>query len=79
MSDEALIELIKATRDDVVTIRDNHLAHINEDIASIREVVNNLDNRLTSIESLLSAIKGHWWKVASLVIGGLLGIDMVQP
>lgn len=78
MSDEALMELIKATRDDVVNMRDNHLAHINEDITTIRETVSQLDNRLSSIESLLDTIKGHWWKVATLILAGVLGIDMTQ-
>ena len=32
MSEEALMELIRATREDVSHIRDNHLAHIKDDI-----------------------------------------------
>jgi uncharacterized protein (UPF0305 family) len=35
-ADAVLLEMVKGLRDDVVTIRDNHLAHIAEDIQDIK-------------------------------------------
>jgi archaellum component FlaC len=76
MTDEALLELIKATRDDVVTIRDNHLAHINDDIHEIKDSVKEMSMRVSAIEDTINTIKNHWWKIVSLVIAGILGVDM---
>jgi len=76
MSEEALMELIRATRDDVSHIRDNHLAHIKDDIIEIKEKVYDMGHRVTSIESTMNAMKTHWWKIATVVIGGIFGIDI---
>jgi DNA replicative helicase MCM subunit Mcm2 (Cdc46/Mcm family) len=35
-ADAVLLEMVKGLREDVVTIRDNHLAHIAEDIQEIK-------------------------------------------
>jgi len=35
-ANEVLLEMLKGLRDDVVVIRDNHLAHIAEDIQDIK-------------------------------------------
>ena len=35
-ADTVLLEMVKGLRDDVVTIRDNHLAHIADDIQDIK-------------------------------------------
>ena len=76
MTDEALLELIKATRDDVITIRDNHLSHINDDIHEIKDSVKEMSMRVSAIEDTINTIKNHWWKIVSLVIAGILGVDM---
>jgi hypothetical protein len=76
MTDEALLELIRATRDDVITIRDNHLAHINDDLHEIKDSVQEMNMRVTTIEDTINTIKNHWWKIATLVIAGVFGIDI---
>ncbi len=76
MGEEALLELIRATRDDVITLRDNHLAHMNEDLAEIKESVHEMNHRVSAIESTINTIKTHWWKIASVVIAGIFGLDM---
>lgn len=35
-ADDVLLEMLKGLKEDVVTIRDNHLAHIAEDIKDIQ-------------------------------------------
>ena len=76
MGEEALLELIRATRDDVITLRDNHLAHMNEDLAESKESVHEMNHRVSAIESTINTIKTHWWKIASLVIAGMFGLDI---
>ena len=76
MSDEALMELIRATRDDVTHIRDNHLSHMKDDILDIKEKIYDVGHRVTSIEATINAMKTHWWKIATIVIGGIFGIDI---
>ncbi len=76
MADEALLELIKATREDVVNLRDNHLAHMKEDIQEIKENVCDVSHRVSSIEDTITIMKTHWWKIATVVICGVFGVDM---
>lgn len=76
MTDEAFLELIRATRDDVITIRDNHLAHINDDLHEIKDSVQEMNMRVTAIEDTINTIKSHWWKIATLVIAGVFGVDI---
>jgi archaellum component FlaC len=76
MADEALMELIRATRDDVINVRDNHLAHMTDDINDIKDSVMEMSHRVSAIENTINSIKNHWWKIVSLVIAGIFGLDM---
>jgi hypothetical protein len=76
MPEEALLELIRATRDDVANLRDNHLSHMKDDIQEIKETVCDVGHRVTSIESTINTMKTHWWKIASVVIFGIFGMDI---
>ena len=76
MADEALLELIKATRQDLQTLKDNHFVHLQEDITHIKENVSEVNYRLTSVEETIALIKAQGWKIAALVIFGIFGMDI---
>jgi polyhydroxyalkanoate synthesis regulator phasin len=44
---------------DIETIKNNHLAHIESDVASLRKIVEKVDNRI-------------WW-IGGLIIAGAVG------
>jgi hypothetical protein len=50
-------ELIKVLVEDVRTIRDNHLHHVEKDMASMKLEVQSIDQRLTSVEGFVKEIK----------------------
>ena len=76
MAAEALLELIKATRSDLQTLKDNHFAHLQDDITHIKENVSEMNYRLTAVEEMISLIKGQGWKFAALIVFGIFGMDM---
>ena len=76
MADDALLELIKATRSDLQTLKDNHFAHLQEDITHIKENVSEMNYRLTTVEETISLLKAQGWKVATFVILAIFGVDM---
>ena len=76
MADEALLELIKATRQDLQALKDNHFVHLQEDITHIKENVSEVNYRLTSVEETIALIKAQGWKIAAIVIFGIFGMDI---
>lgn len=50
-------ELIRVLVDDVRTIRDNHLHHVEKDMATMKLEVQSIDQRLTSVEGFVKEIK----------------------
>jgi hypothetical protein len=52
-------ERIIKIESDIETIKNNHLAHIEKDMASLKKTVDKVDNRI-------------WW-IAGLIVAGALG------
>ena len=50
-------ELIRVLVEDVRTIRDNHLHHVEKDMASMKLEVQSIDARLSSVEGFVKEIK----------------------
>jgi len=49
--------LIRVLVEDVRTIRDNHLHHVEKDMASMKLEVQSIDARLSSVEGFVKEIK----------------------
>ena len=47
-----------------------------ETCSEIKDSVKEMSMRVSAIEDTINTIKNHWWKIVSLVIAGILGVDM---
>ena len=45
-------------------------------IQEIKENVCDVSHRVSSIEDTITIMKTHWWKIATVVICGVFGVDM---
>jgi septation ring formation regulator EzrA len=53
----SLKEDVDAIHDSVATIRDNHLAHIAEDIASMKTTLNHFENHMSKTDASIEAMR----------------------
>lgn len=67
LSDEALLLLVQGLKDDVVHLRDNHLAHVQEDLSEIKERMTKVELRLEPLDEMASLVKAHFIKVSGLI------------
>lgn len=72
MSDEALLILVQGLKDDVVHLRDNHLAHVQEDLSEIKERLTAVETRLEPLDELASVVKGNINKAIGLIMAAVL-------
>lgn len=77
-----LLEMVKGLRDDVVTIRDNHLAHIADDIQEIkteqvkaRADIDDLMEFKSGINELVKAGLNRLIAVTGAILAASLGIS----
>ena len=71
MTDDALLALVQTIRDDQVNLRDNHLAHIQDDVTDIKLRVADIEHRLTPLEELNALFKAHLLKISGVIFAGL--------
>ena len=72
MGDEALLALIQSTREDLINVRDNHLAHIQSDITELHAKVDNLERRVEPLEKLQALLRQHLLKISGLIVAGIV-------
>ena len=80
---DVMLEMMKAIRDDLNTIRDNHLAHIAEDISAIKveqaEMRKDIDEVMGFKEEVEALVRDNLKKALSVVvvgIGAVVGIPL---
>lgn len=66
---DASLEMMRAMQEDLRTMRDNHLFHIEKDMRETREQVVQIDARLQSVESFVEEIKTLLKKYAWYIVG----------
>jgi DNA replicative helicase MCM subunit Mcm2 (Cdc46/Mcm family) len=81
-ADAVLLEMVKGLREDVVTIRDNHLAHIAEDIQEIkveqtkaRADIDDLMEFKAGINELVKAGINRLIAVTGAILAASLGVS----
>ena len=72
LSDEALLVLVQGLKDDVVHLRDNHLAHVQEDLDDIKERLTKVEMRLEPLDELASMIRQHFVKLSGLITAAVI-------
>ena len=80
---DVMLEMMKAIRDDLNTIRDNHLSHIAEDISAIKveqaEMRKDIDEVMGFKEEVEALVRDNLKKALSVVvvgIGAVVGIPL---
>lgn len=80
---DVMLEMMKAIREDLNTIRDNHLAHIAEDISAIKveqaEMRKDIDEVMGFKEEVEALVRDNLKKALSVVvvgIGAVVGIPL---
>ena len=80
---DVMLEMMKAIRDDLNTIRDNHLAHIADDISAIKveqaEMRKDIDEVMGFKEEVEALVRDNLKKALSVVvvgIGAVVGIPL---
>ncbi len=72
---DALLEMMKQVHADVVQIRDNHLAHIAEDISEIKVEQAEMKKDIAIVMDFKTEVEGELRSIVKKVIG--VGIGMV--
>ena len=72
MSDEAVLLLLQGLKEDVVHLRDNHLAHVQEDISEIKERIVVVETRLEPLDELAATVKSHFAKISGLIVTAVI-------
>ena len=67
LSDEALLILVQGLKDDVVHLRDNHLAHVQDDLSEIKERITKVEMRLEPLDELAALVRSHFLKISGLI------------
>lgn len=76
---EVLLEMLKGLREDVVVIRDNHLAHIAEDIQTIKTEQARQQKEIDDLTEFVAQAKGYVRNLtlwAGSLIAATLGLPM---
>mgnify|MGYP003111522983 CR=1 FL=1 len=76
---EVLLEMLRGLREDVVVIRDNHLAHIAEDIQSIKTEQVRQQKEIDDLASFVQQAKAYARNLtlwAGSLIAATLGLPM---
>ena len=76
---EVLLEMLKGLREDVVVIRDNHLAHIADDIQSIKVEQNRQQKEIDELTEFVKQAKAYARNLtlwAGSLIAATLGLPM---
>lgn len=71
-------DLLQVLVDDVKTLRDNHLYHVEKDMSTMKLEMQSIDQRLSNVESFVSEIKDVLKKYG-LYIMGLIVASMGLP
>lgn len=72
LSDEALLILVQGLKDDVVHLRDNHLAHVQDDLSEIKERMTIVETRLEPLDEMAALVKTNINKVLGLILTAVI-------
>lgn len=85
MADEVLLEMMKQIHSDVVTIRDNHLAHIADDITTMKveqaEMKRDIEEVMTfkqEVERTMSKLLMRIVAIAGTTVAAALGLPVIM-
>lgn len=70
--DDAILALVQSVKEDVVHLRDNHLAHVQEDLDDIKERMTRVELRLEPLDELATVIRQHLMKVSGLITAAVI-------
>jgi hypothetical protein len=66
---DRLYDLMRETREEMKVMRDNHLAHIADDLGELRTTTAVMSERLKSVENFKEEMEGWWKDYARKTIG----------
>jgi heterodisulfide reductase subunit A-like polyferredoxin len=75
---EVMLEMLRGLREDVVVIRDNHLAHIAEDIQSIKTEQTRQQKEIDDLTEFVAQAKAYVRNL-TLWVGSLLAATLGLP
>ena len=65
---DRLYDLVRETREELKLMRDNHLAHIGQDISDLKTTTAVISERLKSVEDFKGEMEGWWREYAKKTI-----------